>query len=73
MVIVGTGNEEQIFTIHEALLITCSTYFRVALSSDFLQSQGKTFCLERDDIDTVDLFVQYVHTGRYNNNLTIAT
>ena len=72
VVIVGTGNEEQIFTIHEALLVTCSEYFRVALSSDFLEGHDKTFRLERDDTDAFDLFVQYVYTGRYMNNLGTA-
>ena len=63
---VGSITKQQSFTVHEDLLLRESEYFRIALKSQFIEGQTKTFCLVEDDPQAFDLFVQYLYTGSYS-------
>jgi len=66
VVTVGTITEQQSFTVHEDLLLKESEYFRIALKSQFIEGQSKTFYLAEDDPQAFDIFVQYLYTGSYS-------
>lgn len=66
VITVGSITEQQSFTVHEDLLLKESEYFRIALKSQFIEGQSKTFCLAEDDPQAFDIFVQYLYTGSYS-------
>lgn len=66
VITVGSIAEQQTFTVHEDLLLKESEYFRIALKSQFIKGQSKTFCLAEDDPQAFDIFVQYLYTGSYS-------
>jgi len=66
VITVGSITQQQSFTVHEDLLLRESEYFRIALKSQFIEGQSKTFRLAEDDPQAFDIFVQYLYTGTYN-------
>ena len=64
-VIVGSGNDQKTFNIHEELLVKASYYFNVVLKSYFIEGQTQTVRLEEDDPGAFDLFAQYLYRGYY--------
>lgn len=65
VITVGSITQQQSFTVHEDLLLRESEYFRIALKSQFIEGQSKTFCLAEDDPQAFDIFVQYLYTRSY--------
>jgi len=66
VITVGSITQQQSFTVHEDLLLRESEYFRIALKSQFIEGQSKTFRLAEDDPQAFDIFVQYLYTGSYS-------
>lgn len=67
--VVGEGDEQQVFYVHETLLVATSEYFRVALQSNFTEGQEKQCSLPDDDSDAFHSFVQYLYKGDYRVTL----
>lgn len=55
------GKERTRFDVHQDQLCEVSTFFKAAFTSQYKESSKKTIELLEDDVDTVDLFVQWLY------------
>ena len=67
--VVSEGDEQQVFYVHETLLVTTSEYFHVALRSNFIEGQEKRCSFPDDNPDAFHCFVQYLYKGDYRVTL----
>ena len=57
------GSEKAIFEVHERQLCDQSSFFNAALNSGFKESSERVVALPDDDVDTVDLFAQWLYSA----------
>ncbi|MCJ1454345.1 hypothetical protein MMC28_004698 [Mycoblastus sanguinarius] len=55
------GDAKIAFHVHEELLCEASSVFKAGFASKFKEGSEKTMKLPEDDIDTVDIFVQWLY------------
>ena len=71
-VIVDKPPRQKIFHVHSALLTHSSRYFRIALSSRFIEGEKQICRLIDDDAYAFDLYMQYLYTNGYDVTLAIS-
>lgn len=60
-VTIFVGSEKTRFEVHQDQLCEASKFFKAAFTSQYKESSEKTIDLPEDDIDTFDLFVQWLY------------
>lgn len=65
-VAIFVGVENTRFDVHQDQLCKVSTFFKAAFTSDYKESSNKTMHLIEDDVDTVDLVIQWVYKQECN-------
>ncbi|KAH9826006.1 hypothetical protein Tdes44962_MAKER03789 [Teratosphaeria destructans] len=65
---VGDGRQKKSISIHEALLIKHSEYFRVMLGKEWKERNTHVVSMPEDDPASFELFAGFVYTGRVFSN-----
>lgn len=60
------GSQKTRFDVHQDQLCEASAFFKAAFTSQYKESSTKTIDLLEDDVDTVDLFVQWLYKQKCN-------
>lgn len=55
------GSEKARFEVHQDRLCEESTFFKAAFTSNYKESSEKSIQLPEDDVDTVEMFVQWLY------------
>ncbi|KAF2127290.1 hypothetical protein P153DRAFT_387835 [Dothidotthia symphoricarpi CBS 119687] len=64
-ILVGEGEAQQRFVVHEQPLIQHSRFFRAALTGDFKEAHDKIVELEEDDPQIFEFFVHWLYFQRF--------
>lgn len=69
--VVGSGDKQQNFDVHEAILITRSSFFKAALSGDWTEAKARVVKLPEDDPDVFQNYIHLLYTGLLRIGSTI--
>ncbi|KAF1985549.1 hypothetical protein K402DRAFT_378801, partial [Aulographum hederae CBS 113979] len=64
-IVVGSGNKERTWTIHETLLCSQSKFFVKACKGDFKEAKGTRIILDDVEPPVFELFIQWLYTDTF--------
>ena len=64
------GSEQQIFTVHKALICTASPFFQTALASGFIEGAEQKVQLPEEDPQLFQLAYDWLYSGRVADGVT---
>ncbi|KAF2704179.1 hypothetical protein K504DRAFT_159633 [Pleomassaria siparia CBS 279.74] len=71
--VVGEGDEQKNFTVHENIICARSSFFRTCMNGDWKEFEDRVVKLPEDNPEAVELYIQSLYTGNISQTEEISS